>query len=113
MGKIAAQRADLVIVTSDNPRTEVPEEIIEQIETGIKETGIPRFFGSDVPGEKCYTKEIDRRRAIEIALSLARPGDVVFIGGKGHETYQLIGSTKHPFDDRLVVRDYFEKQISD
>lgn len=109
MGRIAAERADLVIVTSDNPRTEVPEDIIDQIETGMEETGICRISGSQIPDEKCYIREVDRRRAIRLALSLARPGDVIFLGGKGHETYQIIGTTKYPFDDRLVVDEYFRK----
>ncbi|MFZ2446769.1 MAG: UDP-N-acetylmuramoyl-L-alanyl-D-glutamate--2,6-diaminopimelate ligase [Syntrophobacteraceae bacterium] len=111
MGKIAARCADLVIITSDNPRTEDPEDILDQVEAGVKETGIRRFAPDDAPpGEKCYTRKQDRRDAIELALFLARPGDLVFIGGKGHETYQIIGSTKYPFDDRLVVKEYFGRQ---
>jgi UDP-N-acetylmuramoyl-L-alanyl-D-glutamate--2,6-diaminopimelate ligase len=114
MGRIAAERADFTIITSDNPRTEVPEEIVNEIEAGMKEAGICRFAGFKViPDEKCYTREVDRHKAIELALSLARPGDVIFIGGKGHETYQIIGTTKYPFDDRLVVKDYFRNQVSD
>ncbi|MHC1729764.1 MAG: UDP-N-acetylmuramoyl-L-alanyl-D-glutamate--2,6-diaminopimelate ligase [Syntrophobacteraceae bacterium] len=108
MGRVAAQRADLVIITSDNPRTEVPEEILDGIEAGVKETTLARFDPSGPPPDaRCYTRESDRRRAIRLALSLARPGDIVFIGGKGHETYQIIGTTRHPFDDRLVVKEYF------
>jgi UDP-N-acetylmuramoyl-L-alanyl-D-glutamate--2,6-diaminopimelate ligase len=119
MGRIAAQRADLVIITSDNPRTEVPEEIIDQIEAGVMEAGMSRCSGSEIfyleipdletPDGKCYTREVDRRKAIELALSIARPGDLIFLGGKGHETYQIVGNTKSPFDDRLVVRDYFKR----
>ncbi len=109
MGRIGAERSDLVIITSDNPRTEDPEKILDQVETGVRETKIPRFDPDDIPPErKCYARCADRRRAIELALSAARPGDLVFIGGKGHETYQIIGATKHPFDDRQVVREYLE-----
>ena len=111
MGKVAAAKADLVVITSDNPRTEVPEAILDEIEAGVKSTGIIRFDPSDpAPSGKCYTREIDRRKAIALALSYARPGDILFIGGKGHETYQIIGTTRYPFDDRLVVKEYYEKQ---
>ncbi len=114
MGRVAAQWADLVIITSDNPRTETPDSILNEIEAGIKETPLARFDPSGkAPESKCYTRESDRRRAIELALSLARPGDIVFIGGKGHETYQIIGSTRHPFDDRLVVKEYFSSTEPD
>ncbi len=115
MGRIAAQKADLVIVTSDNPRTEDPAKILDQVEAGIRETGV-RYFEptGPAPAERCYTTEIDRRKAIELALAIARPGDILFIGGKGHETYQIIGTTKYPFDDRLVVKDYFRNHpVSD
>lgn len=91
MGK-AALAADFAVVTSDNPRTESPDAIIEDIVAGMQECG-ERF--SVVP---------DRKRAIEHALSLAHPGDSVLIAGKGHEDYQIIGTTKHSFDDREVAR---------
>ncbi|MGO9687838.1 MAG: hypothetical protein ACLP2X_04710, partial [Syntrophobacteraceae bacterium] len=60
------------------------------------------------PSGRGYIREVDRRKAIEIALTLGRPGDMIFIGGKGHETYQIVGSIRHSFDDRLVVKEYFE-----
>ncbi len=111
MGRVAAEKADLVIITSDNPRTEIPEAIIDEIETGIRDTGLTRFDAAgQAPEKKCYTRETDRRKAIELGLSLARPGDILFIGGKGHETYQILGRTRYPFDDRLVVREYFENK---
>ncbi|MCE5333435.1 MAG: UDP-N-acetylmuramoyl-L-alanyl-D-glutamate--2,6-diaminopimelate ligase [Desulfobacteraceae bacterium] len=110
MGKVAADLADLVIITSDNPRTEVPDFIVDEIEAGVKSGGIARLDGPPEPGRKYYLRETDRRRAIELALSLARPGDILFIGGKGHETYQIIGRTKYSFDDRIVVKEYFEKK---
>ena len=108
MGRVAAELADLVIVTSDNPRTETPDDILNEIEAGVKQAGIPAFGSSGDSTGKGYIREVDRRKAIEIALTLGRPGDMIFIGGKGHETYQIIGSTRHSFDDRLVVKEYFE-----
>lgn len=91
MGK-AALAADFAVVTSDNPRTESPDAIIEDIVAGMQECG------------ERFSVEPDRKRAIEHALSLAHPGDSVLIAGKGHEDYQIIGTTKHPFDDREVAR---------
>jgi UDP-N-acetylmuramoyl-L-alanyl-D-glutamate--2,6-diaminopimelate ligase len=90
MGAIAARRADLVIVTSDNPRSEDPDAIIAEILAG---TGRP------------VTVEPDRRRAIGLAVSEARPGDVVVIAGKGHEQGQERGGIVTPFDDRAVARE--------
>lgn len=90
MGEIAARLSDVCIVTSDNPRDEEPEDIIEDIMKGIK-------------GETAKTalyKETDRRKAIRLAIDLAGPGDVVLICGKGHEDYQIIGDQKYHFDDR-------------
>ena len=90
MGRIAADRADVVIVTSDNPRSEDPLAIIQDVLQGA---------GLDVE------IDIDRRSAIRRALDLAEPGDVVVIAGKGHEQGQEIGGVVHPFDDRAVVRE--------
>jgi UDP-N-acetylmuramoyl-L-alanyl-D-glutamate--2,6-diaminopimelate ligase len=86
MAKVAEQLADAVYVTSDNPRTEQPESILAEIRQG--------FSVKDKVAE-----EIDRRRAIYRAIAEAGPGDVVLIAGKGHENYQIIGKTKHHFDD--------------
>jgi murE/murF fusion protein len=88
MGAAVAELADLAVVTSDNPRTEDPRAIIEQILPGV-----PRPF----------LVEADRRTAIKAAIAEATPGDVVVIAGKGHEDYQIIGTTKHHFDDREVA----------
>ncbi|MGA3113520.1 MAG: UDP-N-acetylmuramoyl-L-alanyl-D-glutamate--2,6-diaminopimelate ligase [Syntrophobacteraceae bacterium] len=113
MGRIAAERADLLILTSDNPRSEPPDEIIDEIESGIKQTGISECgSAARLSAGKGYIREVDRRKAIETALALGRPGDTIFIGGKGHETYQIIGTLKHSFDDRLVVREYFKRLCS-
>src|SRR5205085_2341782 len=90
MGAEVAALADLAVVTSDNPRTEAPEAIIDQILAGV-----PRPFAVDA----------DRARAIRAAIDEAVPGDVVVIAGKGHEDYQIVGTTKHHFDDREQAAD--------
>jgi UDP-N-acetylmuramoyl-L-alanyl-D-glutamate--2,6-diaminopimelate ligase len=94
MGAMAEQKADYVVITSDNPRTEDPMSIIEQVVAGC----------SWVPTQV----QPDRALAIAYALSQAKPGDSVVIAGKGHETYQEIGTTRHLFDDRQVVRHLLE-----
>ncbi len=93
MGEVAGGYSDLVIVTSDNPRTENPLKIIEQIEVGLKKTNCP------------YLAISDRREAIHIAISKAKPNDVVIIAGKGHETYQIIANNKFHFDDREIAQE--------
>jgi UDP-N-acetylmuramoyl-L-alanyl-D-glutamate--2,6-diaminopimelate ligase len=93
MMRVACEHSDRVIVTSDNPRTENPESIIDQVIAG-------RPDGTAAP----FTRQVDRARAIEQAVAEARPGDIVLIAGKGHEDYQIIGTEKRPFDDRLVAR---------
>jgi UDP-N-acetylmuramoyl-L-alanyl-D-glutamate--2,6-diaminopimelate ligase len=91
MGSIAQRLADVAIVTSDNPRTESPEAIIDDIVAGME------------PGH--YARIVNRREAIAEALRSARAGDVVLLAGKGHETYQIVGSQKLDFDERAIVRD--------
>jgi len=100
MGKAAAATADRLVVTSDNPRSEDPLEIIRQILSGIGEGADRRAASIDV--------EPDRRKAIFMALAGAEPGDSVVICGKGHETTQEIGGVKHPFDDRTVCEEYMK-----
>lgn len=101
MGQAAAEASDLAIVTSDNPRTEDPEEIIAQVTPGLEKGGARRIsVGKAKSGEKGYLVEADRRAAIQLAAQLAKPGDVILIAGKGHEAYQQIQQEKHPFDDR-------------
>jgi len=97
MGKIAGEWSDYAIITSDNPRTEDPEVIIDEIEVGMKSTDCP------------YERLEDREAAIIKALAMAKPDDIVIIAGKGHEDYQIIGQTKHHFDDKEVVNTFFEK----
>ena len=98
MGQIAGKYSDLAIITSDNPRTENPLKIIEEVETGVKETGAE------------YLAISDRRDAINQAVARARSGDVVIIAGKGHEAYQIVGSEKFHFDDREVAKEALAKR---
>jgi UDP-N-acetylmuramoyl-L-alanyl-D-glutamate--2,6-diaminopimelate ligase len=107
MGKVAGQLSQLTLVTSDNPRSEDPLMIIKEIEAGLKETGIPYIEQKaldQLPSSPGYTVIPDRREAIATAVRLARPGDVVLVAGKGHETYQLVGSKVLSFDDCQEVR---------
>ena len=91
MGEIGGRLADYVILTSDNPRSEDPYEILASVEEGIKRTDCP------------YVVIENRREAIREALTIARENDVIVLAGKGHETYQEICGVKHPFDERIVV----------
>lgn len=101
MGEAAGEGADIVIVTSDNPRSEDPDDIISAITPGIEKHGVRRMSPAKArAGEKGYLVEADRRAAIELAVSLAKEGDAVLVAGKGHEDYQVIGTEKKKFDDR-------------
>jgi len=105
MGGAAGLAADLVVVTSDNPRTEAPGAIIDEIVPGVAGAGLSRLSRAQVlEGQRGFTVEEDRRTAIALALSAARPGDAVLIAGKGHEDYQIVGAEKRPFDDREEAR---------
>lgn len=97
MGRIAGEMSNIAIVTSDNPRTENPLLIINDILGGMEKTK-----------SKLAIIE-NRRQAIEFALSKARKGDVVLLAGKGHETYQIIGTEKIPFDEREIIKEYFKE----
>lgn len=105
MGEIAARLSDLLVLTSDNPRTEDPLGILAEIEDGIKKTGLKRLGDSSLQTERGYWVEKDRRAAIRIALRAAQRGDLVLIAGKGHEDYQILGAKKIHFDDREVARE--------
>ncbi len=94
MAKIAVDGSDMAVLTSDNPRLEEPGAIIEQMKSGLE------------PGAR-YLAIMDRREAIKAAVALARPGDIILVAGKGHETYQDVGGVKHHFDDREEVRAAF------
>lgn len=94
MGSVAVRWADRVVVTSDNPRTEDPEAILEDIVRGIPQAA-----------SEAVLRIPDRREAIRQALAEARPQDAVLVAGKGHETVQVVGTERHPFDDRMVIRE--------
>ncbi len=91
MGEIMARRADIVILTSDNPRTEDPERILDDVAAGL--------------GGGAHERFVDRRAAIARALALGRAGDTILLCGKGHETYQVVGTERRPFDERTIVRE--------
>jgi len=90
MGAVVDRMADVAIVTSDNPRTEDPDRIVDDIMPSVRRIPVVR--------------QVDRRQAIAEALAMARPGDTVLLAGKGHETYQIIGTVSHPFDEQAIVR---------
>lgn len=93
MGEISGRIADYTIITSDNPRTEKPELIVEEIESGMKKTN----------GK--YEVVVDRIEAIKTAINMAGKTDIIVLAGKGHEPYQEINGVKHPFDERIIVND--------
>jgi UDP-N-acetylmuramoyl-L-alanyl-D-glutamate--2,6-diaminopimelate ligase len=104
MGRAAAAASHLVVVTSDNPRTEDPEAIIRQIEPGLKDAGLARLSAAAARrGEPGYVIIPDRREAIRLAIALAQPPDAVLVAGKGHENYQIWGTERRHFDDREEV----------
>ena len=105
MGEIAARLSDLLVLTSDNPRTEDPLMILAEIEDGIRKAGLKRLGDSSPQTKRGYWVEKDRRAAIRIALRAAQRGDLVLIAGKGHEDYQILGAKKIHFDDREVARE--------
>ena len=107
MGEIAGRLCDLAIVTSDNPRTEDPEKIIEQILSGLKKTCNHEYSLSSLKigfDKKGYVIEPNRKSAIELGIAVSRQGDTVLIAGKGHETYQILGNKTVSFDDRKEAK---------
>ncbi len=100
MAKVAEDLADIVIVTSDNPRTEKPEDIINEI-----------LFGFEKPNSEGIIVEADRKKAIELAIKTADKDDLVLIAGKGHENYQIIGTQKYHFSDKEVATKCLEKRM--
>lgn len=98
MGAIAARLSNKVILTSDNPRNENPEQIIQQMEAGVEGQHYKKLL-----------KITDRQEAIRTAVMLAQPGDVILVAGKGHETYQEIMGIKHPFDDKAILQTIFNQ----
>ena len=108
MGEAAGRLSDIVILTSDNPRTEDPWQIITEAEAGLIQAGQRKVTEMEAVAtlQRGYLVIADRRAAIRAALTGARSGDVVVIAGKGHEDYQIIGTTKYHFDDREEVHNY-------
>jgi len=104
MGQQAAQGADLVFVTSDNPRTEDPAAIVAEILPGVFEHHAPELSAQELDAARGVHVEVDRRRAIAAAIGAARRGDTLLIAGKGHEDYQIVGTDKFPFDDRVEAQ---------
>jgi len=102
MGLVAGEHSDLVFITSDNPRSEDPSEIVKEIEKGTRKSGLEKREWAGRPRvlDSGYFVEVDRREAIRRALSTAEKRDVVLIAGKGHEDYQIVGSERRHFDDR-------------
>ncbi len=111
MGRAAVEGSSVAIITSDNPRTEDPLEIIREIEAGVVGLPVRRIRAGEFDeasgkaGRPAYFVVPDRKAAIEQAIRSSGPDDIVLIAGKGHEDYQIIGEKKTPFDDRLVARD--------
>ena len=101
MGKVACEKSDKVILTSDNPRSEVPEEIMKDIENGIGVEYLNRVISIT-----------NRKEAIKAACSFARSGDIILVAGKGHEKYQEIEGIKHPFDDKEILKNYLLTNIN-
>jgi UDP-N-acetylmuramoyl-L-alanyl-D-glutamate--2,6-diaminopimelate ligase len=96
MGELACQLSDKVVFTSDNPRSEEPEAILKDMEEGLNTAARKKFISI-----------ADRREAIKTAVNLSQASDIVLVAGKGHEKYQEIKGVKYPFDDKVVLRDFF------
>ena len=92
MREISGNIADFTVITSDNPRTEEPAEIVKEIEEGIKKT------------KGKYVAIVDRIEAIKYAINMANKNDIIVLAGKGHETYQEINGKKYPFDEREIIK---------
>jgi UDP-N-acetylmuramoyl-L-alanyl-D-glutamate--2,6-diaminopimelate ligase len=109
MGEVTARRSDIAVVTSDNPRTEDPLRIIEQIRAGVAAAHGREWSREEaVAGVgRGYVVIPDRREAIRFAVSLLKPNDVLLVAGKGHEDYQILGTTRIHFDDREELRAAF------
>jgi UDP-N-acetylmuramoyl-L-alanyl-D-glutamate--2,6-diaminopimelate ligase len=99
MAAVAAKMSNQVILTSDNPRNEKPEDIIDDMRAGV----LP-------PLNNKLLAITNRKEAIKTACMLAQPGDIILVAGKGHETYQEIDGIKHHFDDREVINEIFETE---
>lgn len=101
LARVASQLSDRVILTSDNPRSENPETIINEMEAGL-----------DIPMKRKAIKITDRREAIKTAVMISLKGDIILVAGKGHETYQEVNGVKHHFDDREILNEYLNNNIN-
>jgi len=113
MGEVAGKVSDLAILTSDNPRTEDPLAILDEVEKGLKSLPLKEWDQNGIKlwrSRKGYLKVPDRREAIRMAIRLAQPEDTVLIAGKGHEDYQIIGKKRFPFDDRIEAKKALEEK---
>jgi UDP-N-acetylmuramoyl-L-alanyl-D-glutamate--2,6-diaminopimelate ligase len=113
MGEVAGEHSDLAILTSDNPRTEDPFAILDEVEKGLTSLRLKEWDQDEMKlwrSRKGYLKVPDRREAIRTAIRLAQPSDTVLIAGKGHEDYQIIGRKKFPFDDRIEAKKALEEK---
>ena len=97
MGEVSGRLADLTVITSDNPRFEEPQAIIDDIRTGIEKT------------DGKYVEIIDRKEAIRYVIAHGQPGDVIVLAGKGHEDYQEIKGVKYPMDERVLIQEVLEE----
>ena len=97
MGAVAGRLSDFAVITSDNPRSEDPAEVIRMVEDGLREAA------------SRWVSHVDRKDAIRAAIEMASDKDTVVIAGKGHEDYQVIGDTRKPFDDRIVARELLDE----
>lgn len=112
MGEVVGRYCDLAVVTSDNPRTEDPFVIMGEVEAGLKSIPLEEWGREEIKAwrsKKGYLKIPDRREAIQMAIRIAQPLDVILIAGKGHEDYQIIGKRKFPFDDRVEATKALEE----
>jgi UDP-N-acetylmuramoyl-L-alanyl-D-glutamate--2,6-diaminopimelate ligase len=105
MGRVAAELADLCVLTSDNPRTEDPRQILDEVEAGARAAGAKAVEVAALgEASRGYCSVLDRKAAIRAAIAAANAGDTVLVAGKGHETYQIVGSERNHFDDREEAR---------
>jgi UDP-N-acetylmuramoyl-L-alanyl-D-glutamate--2,6-diaminopimelate ligase len=115
MGMEAAAGSDFVIVTSDNPRSEDPLDIIKQVEEGVRSYGFTRcseVLNGQPLESRCYKVIPDRRDAITWAVKHLKREDILLVAGKGHETYQEIKGVRYPFDDREVLREELKRRLA-
>jgi len=114
MAKVTEQLADFIIVTSDNPRTEKPEDIIDEIVAGFEKRPTVKNADLRATSDEQQAMKIiepDRKKAIGLAIESADKNDIILIAGKGHETYQIIGKQKFDFSDKQIAQKCLQKRI--